>query len=173
MIAEVLLAAQVRDRGRCVGVQIRHTLDRNLQVARRRRVEQWRGIAHAALISWSATKTPRRRKAAGACTSACARAPDVSNGNQKHRSLRAADHSGASFPSRIARCSASPAKSTSQRDNRRKTAPVRRALTSEDREDISRGLAKGLENKDIAVSIGRSESTAPGSGGGFEWSSQR
>jgi IS30 family transposase len=28
----------------------------------------------------------------------------------------------------------------------------------EDREDISRGLAKGLENKDIAASIGRDES---------------
>jgi IS30 family transposase len=28
----------------------------------------------------------------------------------------------------------------------------------EDREDISRGLAKGLDNKDIAASIGRSES---------------
>jgi IS30 family transposase len=31
-------------------------------------------------------------------------------------------------------------------------------LTLEDREDISRGLAKGLENKDIAASIGRDES---------------
>jgi len=28
----------------------------------------------------------------------------------------------------------------------------------EDREDISRGLAKGLDNKDIAVSVRRSES---------------
>jgi len=37
-------------------------------------------------------------------------------------------------------------------------APRREPLTLEDREDISRGLAKGLENKDIAVSIGRSES---------------
>ena len=37
-------------------------------------------------------------------------------------------------------------------------APVREPLTMEDREDISRGLAKGLENKDIAASIGRSES---------------
>ena len=35
---------------------------------------------------------------------------------------------------------------------------LRAPLTLEDREDISRGLAKGLENKDIAVSIGRSES---------------
>ena len=31
-------------------------------------------------------------------------------------------------------------------------------LTLEDREDISRGLAKGLENKDIAFAIGRDES---------------
>ena len=37
-------------------------------------------------------------------------------------------------------------------------APRRMPLTMEDREDISRGLAKGLENKDIAVSIGRDES---------------
>jgi IS30 family transposase len=37
-------------------------------------------------------------------------------------------------------------------------APRRVLLTLEDREDISRGLAKGLENKDIAASIGRSES---------------
>jgi IS30 family transposase len=37
-------------------------------------------------------------------------------------------------------------------------APKREPLTAEDREDISRGLAKGLENKDIAVSIGRDES---------------
>jgi IS30 family transposase len=37
-------------------------------------------------------------------------------------------------------------------------APKREPLTLEDREDISRGLAKGLENKDIAVSIGRDES---------------
>ena len=36
--------------------------------------------------------------------------------------------------------------------------PKREPLTAEDREDISRGLAKGLENKDIAVSIGRDES---------------
>jgi transposase, IS30 family len=34
----------------------------------------------------------------------------------------------------------------------------RESLTMEDREDISRGLAKGLENKDIAASIGRDES---------------
>jgi IS30 family transposase len=34
-------------------------------------------------------------------------------------------------------------------------APKREPLTMEDREDISRGLAKGLENKDIASSIGR------------------
>jgi len=34
----------------------------------------------------------------------------------------------------------------------------RASLTLEDREDISRGLAKGLENKDIAISIGRDES---------------
>ena len=37
-------------------------------------------------------------------------------------------------------------------------APAREPLTMEDREDISRGLAKGLENKDIATSIGRDES---------------
>ncbi len=37
-------------------------------------------------------------------------------------------------------------------------APSRRPLTLEDREDISRGLAKGLENKDIAASLGRDES---------------
>jgi transposase, IS30 family len=37
-------------------------------------------------------------------------------------------------------------------------APRRVPLTLEDREDISRGLAKGLENKDIAASIGRDES---------------
>jgi IS30 family transposase len=37
-------------------------------------------------------------------------------------------------------------------------APRRVPLTPEDREDISRGLAKGLENKDIAASIGRDES---------------
>ena len=36
--------------------------------------------------------------------------------------------------------------------------PVREPLTMEDREDISRGLAKGLDNKDIAASIERSES---------------
>ncbi len=34
----------------------------------------------------------------------------------------------------------------------------REPLTMEDREDISRGLAKGLDNKDIAVSVRRSES---------------
>ncbi|HEY1919572.1 MAG TPA: IS30 family transposase [Streptosporangiaceae bacterium] len=34
----------------------------------------------------------------------------------------------------------------------------REPLTLEDREDISRGLAKGLENKDIAASVGRDES---------------
>ena len=37
-------------------------------------------------------------------------------------------------------------------------APRRVPVTLEDREDISRGLAKGLENKDIAASIGRDES---------------
>ncbi len=37
-------------------------------------------------------------------------------------------------------------------------APKREPLTLEDREDISRGLAKGLDNKDIAASIGRDES---------------
>ena len=37
-------------------------------------------------------------------------------------------------------------------------APARKPLTMEDREDISRGLAEGLENKDIAASIGRDES---------------
>jgi len=37
-------------------------------------------------------------------------------------------------------------------------ALTREPLTLEDREDISRGLAKGLENKDIAASIGRDES---------------
>ncbi|HEX9355615.1 MAG TPA: helix-turn-helix domain-containing protein, partial [Streptosporangiaceae bacterium] len=36
--------------------------------------------------------------------------------------------------------------------------PKREPLTLEDREDISRGLAKGLENKDIAFSTGRDES---------------
>ena len=36
--------------------------------------------------------------------------------------------------------------------------PKREPLTPEDREDISRGLAKGLENKEIAFSIGRDES---------------
>ena len=34
----------------------------------------------------------------------------------------------------------------------------REPLTMEDREDISRGLAKGLDNKDIAASIGWNES---------------
>lgn len=37
-------------------------------------------------------------------------------------------------------------------------ASGRKPLTLEDREDISRGLAKGLDNKDIAAAIGRSES---------------
>jgi transposase, IS30 family len=37
-------------------------------------------------------------------------------------------------------------------------ASERNPLTLEDREEISRGLAKGLENKDIASSIGRNES---------------
>ena len=37
-------------------------------------------------------------------------------------------------------------------------ASSRKPLTPEDREDISRALAKGLENKDIAASIGRDES---------------
>jgi len=37
-------------------------------------------------------------------------------------------------------------------------ASERKPLTLEDREDISRGLAKGLDNKDISRSIGRSES---------------
>ena len=37
-------------------------------------------------------------------------------------------------------------------------ASSRKPLTLEDREDISRGLAKGLENKDIAASLGRDES---------------
>jgi len=35
---------------------------------------------------------------------------------------------------------------------------ARKPLTLEDREEISRGLAKGLGNKDIAVSLGRDES---------------
>ena len=38
------------------------------------------------------------------------------------------------------------------------TVPKRRILTMEDREEISRGLAKGLEYQDIAASIGRDES---------------
>ena len=38
------------------------------------------------------------------------------------------------------------------------TVPRRRILTMEDREEISRGLAKGLEYQDIAASIGRDES---------------
>jgi transposase, IS30 family len=37
-------------------------------------------------------------------------------------------------------------------------APKREPLTLEDREDISRGLAKGLDNKDIAASVRRDES---------------
>lgn len=37
-------------------------------------------------------------------------------------------------------------------------ASSRKRLTLEDREDISRALAKGLENKDIAASPGRDES---------------
>lgn len=37
-------------------------------------------------------------------------------------------------------------------------AAERKSLTLEDREDISRGLAIGLPNKDIARSIGRDES---------------
>lgn len=37
-------------------------------------------------------------------------------------------------------------------------AHVREPLTMQDREDISRALAQGLENKDIAASIRRSES---------------
>ena len=37
-------------------------------------------------------------------------------------------------------------------------APKREPLTMEDREDISRGLAKGVDNKAIALSIGRDES---------------
>ena len=37
-------------------------------------------------------------------------------------------------------------------------APKREPLTMEDREDISRGLAKGLSNKDIASSVRRDES---------------
>src|SRR5712691_5810881 len=39
-----------------------------------------------------------------------------------------------------------------------KVGKVRVPLVIEDREDISRGLAKGLSNKDIAHSIGRNES---------------
>ena len=35
---------------------------------------------------------------------------------------------------------------------------ARKPLTLEEREEISRGLAKGLDNKDIAVSLGRDES---------------
>ena len=35
---------------------------------------------------------------------------------------------------------------------------ARKPLTLEDREEISRGLAKGLGNKDIAVALGRDES---------------
>jgi hypothetical protein len=45
-------------------------------------------------------------------------------------------------------------------------ASERNPLTLEDREEISRGLAKGLENKDIATSIGRVESVVFGEGGG-------
>ncbi len=37
-------------------------------------------------------------------------------------------------------------------------AAKREPLTLEDREDISRGLAKGLDNKEIAASLGRDES---------------
>ena len=36
----------------------------------------------------------------------------------------------------------------------------RAPLTLEDREDISRGLSKGPDNKDIAASIGRDESVS-------------
>jgi IS30 family transposase len=46
-------------------------------------------------------------------------------------------------------------------------APARKPLTMEDREDISRGLAEGLENKDIAASIGRDESVVSRGNSGY------
>ena len=67
------------------------------------------------------SRSRRRTRPAGgdrpAHARAPARAPGVSKGNQKRRSPRDADHPGASVPSRVARCSASPAKSTSQRSS--------------------------------------------------------
>jgi IS30 family transposase len=41
-------------------------------------------------------------------------------------------------------------------------AAKREPLTVEDREDISRGPAKGLDNKDIAFSVGGTNRSCPG-----------
>ena len=57
---------------------------------------------------------PRRRNAAGACTTASTRAARVLKGNQNCRSERVATHGGAPRPSFAAKCSANAARKTSQ-----------------------------------------------------------
>jgi hypothetical protein len=74
-------------------------------------------LAHATSNSWAARNTPRRRNAAGACTTASTRAAFELNGNQKRRSDRVSLHDGPARPSRAARCSANAAKKTSQRSS--------------------------------------------------------
>lgn len=80
----------------------------------RRAVQQWIIKAHATFNSCADTYTPRRRNAAGACTTASTRAARVLKGNQNRRSHRASTHGGAPRPSSAAKCSANAARNTSQ-----------------------------------------------------------
>ena len=72
-------------------------------------VEQRIVCAHATFNSCGATKTPRRRNAAGAWTTASTRADRVLKGNQKRRSVRDSVQAGAACPSSAAKCSATAA----------------------------------------------------------------
>lgn len=80
-------------------------------------VQQWIIEAHATFNSCADTYTPRRRNAAGACTTASTRAARVLKGNQNRRSDRVSTHGGAPRPSLAARCSVNAARNTSQRSS--------------------------------------------------------
>ena len=85
------------------------------------------GGGHATPSSPGATKIPRLRKLAGACTIASTRAAAVLNGNQKAASRRSAVHAATPRPSRVARNSANAATKTSH--PRRRYQRVRRPAT--------------------------------------------
>ena len=71
------------------------------------------GDHHATPSSWGATKIPRLRKLAGACSIASIRAAALLKGNQNTVSRRSAAHAPTPRPSRVARCSASAVRKTS------------------------------------------------------------